>query len=111
MAIHAKQDGDTTVISVSGRSDAVTAPEYRATTRDLIESGARSIVVDCEGLDYISSAGLGELLAGAQFLAEKGGRLSVANVDGTVMAVFEMCGVDRMLPIRGSVADAIAAIA
>jgi anti-anti-sigma factor len=111
MAIHTTQDGDTTVVTVSGRLDAVTAAEYRTTTRELFEGGAKRVVVDFQALDYVSSAGLGELLAGAQFLTEKGGRLCLANVHGTVLSVFEMCGVDKMLTIHSSVADAIASLA
>jgi len=108
MAIQTKQDGSTVVVSVSGRLDAVTGPEYEKTLRELIAGGATSVVVDFDELKYISSAGLGELLVTAKLLKEKDGRFGVANVRGNVLSVFQMCGIGKLLKVHDSVAEALA---
>ena len=77
--------------------------------RQLIESGTTRLVADFEQLDYVSSAGLGELILTSKLLQEKGGQFSVANVKGNVLSVFEMCGIGSVIKIHRSVADALAA--
>jgi anti-anti-sigma factor len=110
MAIETRKAGNSVVVSVSGRLDAVTAPAYEKAVRGLVEDGATRMVVDFEQLDYISSAGLGELIVTLKLLKEKGGQLAVANVRGNVLSVFEMCGIQKLLGIHNSVADALAAV-
>jgi len=111
MTIQTERHGDACVVSVSGRLDAVTAAEYESTVRELIESGTTRIVVDFDRLNYISSAGLREIIGTAKSLTEKNGQFSVANVHGNVLSVFEMCGMESMLKIHHSVADALAQLA
>src|SRR6476469_8108670 len=110
MAIETTQEGGSVVVSVSGRLDAVTAPAYETVVRKLVEEGTTRVVVDFEQLNYISSAGLGELIVTLKLLKEKDGRLAVANVHGNVLAVFEMCGIQKVIQIHKSVADALAAV-
>jgi stage II sporulation protein AA (anti-sigma F factor antagonist) len=109
MAIHTKRDGNTAVVSVSGRLDAVTAPDYATAAKELIEGGTTRLVVDCQELTYISSAGLSELFMAAKMLKAKDGHFGVANVRGNVRTVIEMCGVGKLLGIHASVPEALAA--
>ena len=111
MAIKSKQDGNTAVVSVSGRLDAVTAPQYRVAIRELVDGGTTRAVIDFGELHYISSAGLAELLVSANLLKEKEGQFSVANVSPSVLSVFSMCGIEKVVTIHKSVADALAASA
>src|SRR3954462_6975299 len=104
-----EQNGNTTVVSVSGRLDAVTTPQYEKAVRELINRGTANVVVDFAELEYISSAGLGGLILTSKLLKEKNGRLGVANAGGNVLSVFEMCGIRNLLHIYNSVADALAA--
>src|SRR5262245_5872959 len=100
MAIQTKRDGDTAVVSVSGRLDVVTAPEYEKTVRELIGQGATRVVVDFQDLTYISSAGIGEVILTSKLLQEKGGQFGLANVRGNVLSVFEMCGITGVLKMH-----------
>ncbi len=111
MPIETKREGNTAVVSVSGRLDAVTAPQYKTTIWHLVDSGATRVVMDLNDLHYVSSAGLAELLVAANLLQQHGGQFCLANVQANVGSVFEMCGVADMLKIHRSVADALAALA
>lgn len=103
-------EGKATVITLTGRLDAVTAPEYEQRVRELIEGGAIRFVVDFQQLDYISSAGLRGLLVTAKLLKVKGGQLRFANVTGTVREVFDISGFKAIFPMDDSVAASLAAI-
>jgi stage II sporulation protein AA (anti-sigma F factor antagonist) len=74
----------------------------------LIESGTTRVVVDFDQLSYISSAGLREIIVTAKLLQENNGQFCVANVHGNVLAVFNMCGIESVVKIHDSVADALA---
>jgi len=105
-----QQTGNIAVVSVSGRLDAVTTPQYEKAVRDLISGGTANVVIDFADLEYISSAGLGGLILTSRLVKEKKGRLGVANARGNVLSVFDMCGIRNLLQIYNSVADALAVL-
>lgn len=110
MDIQTKKEANATVLTLSGRMDAVTAPEFESAIKQLIEDKIISFVVDFQGLDYISSAGLRALLATAKLLKGKGGQLRFANITGTVKEVFDISGFGSIFQMHDSVAAALAEI-
>ncbi|MEE7624832.1 STAS domain-containing protein [Methylobacter sp. Wu8] len=111
MDLQTRSENNAVVVTISGRLDAVTAPDYEKSIRELIDGGNICIVVDFEQLDYISSAGLRGLLLMAKLLNAKGGRACLANVKGNVRSVFDMCGFNTVFKMENSVAEALAVIA
>ena len=98
------------ILSVSGKLDAVSAPEYEKAVSALIEEGKLRIVVDFANLSYISSAGLRVLLSTAKQLKPKGGVAVFACLQDNVREVFEMTGFSAMLGIHPSTEAALAAL-
>ena len=83
-------------MALEGRLDTTTAPELES----FIEknyTGAGSLVIDCEKLVYISSAGLRVLLATQK---KTKGAMKLTNVCELVMEVFEMTGFADILVIE-----------
>jgi anti-anti-sigma factor len=111
MDLQTRIENNAIVVTISGRLDAVTAPEYEKRIRELIDGGNSYFVVDFEPLDYISSAGLRVLLLMAKLLKEKGGKVCFANVNGNVRSVFEMSGFTALFKMENSVAEALVAFA
>lgn len=108
MTIQTVKEANATVLTITGRMDAVTAPEYEKTLNEQIAAGETAFVVDFQGLEYISSAGLRALLATAKLLKSKGGQIRLANVLGTVREVFDISGFGSIFQIQDSVAAALA---
>ena len=96
MNIHFSNDNGILNVAVDGRLDTTTASEF---DRFLGENydGSVSIVIDCEKLSYISSAGL-RVLLGAQKKTK--GAMKLTNVCEIVMEVFEMTGFADILVIE-----------
>jgi len=111
MDLQTRTEGDVIVVTIGGRLDAVTAPEYEQRIREMIDGGNSRFVVDFEQLDYISSAGLRGLLLMAKLLNAKGGRVCFANIQGNVQSVFDMSGFNTLFKMENSVAEALAALA
>jgi len=111
MNIQTVKEKNAIVVTITGRLDAVTAPEYEKTVNELIGGGDLAFVIDFDGLDYISSAGLRGLLVTAKQLKGKGGQVRFANVKGTVKEVFEISGFGSIFQMDDSVAASLAKIA
>lgn len=82
-------------IVLSGRFDAAEAEKARKVFLNLTEGK----VVDFARLDYISSAGLGVLLAAQKKLSERGKSLRLINVNGHIRDVFHFSGFDQIFEI------------
>jgi len=58
MEISQKQYKHCSLVKITGRVDSLTAPAVSETLKSLMEFGKYKIVIDCTGLEFISSAGL-----------------------------------------------------
>jgi anti-sigma B factor antagonist len=88
--------GPTGSVVVIGRLDAAAAPAAQAFL-DKIEGTA---TLDCSGLDYISSAGLGVLLKTQKRLLAAGGKLRLAGVNRHLRDIFGYSGFDQLFEIE-----------
>ena len=83
-------------VAVEGRLDTTTASEFEGFLNKNYEE-ADTIVIDCESLSYISSAGLRVLLSAQK---KTKGKMKLVNVCEVVMEVFEMTGFADILTIE-----------
>ena len=83
-------------VALEGRLDTTTAPEFESFLNQNYD-GVTALVIDCENLAYISSAGLRVLLAAQKKMK---GSLKLTNVCELVMEVFEMTGFADILVIE-----------
>ena len=83
-------------VALDGRLDTTTAPEFESFFGNNYD-GTGSIVINCEKLSYVSSAGLRVLLAAQK---KTKGSMKLTNVCELVMEVFEMTGFTDILVIE-----------
>lgn len=86
------------MITVEGRLDTMTAPEFEKEVKEYIE-GVERLVLDFSDLAYVSSAGLRAIL-GTQKIMNKQGKMIVKNVNETVNEIFEITGFVDILTIE-----------
>ena len=84
-------------IALEGRLDTNTAPQLETELKTSL-SGITELELDFSGLEYISSAGLRVLLA-AQKTMSRQGKMTIRNVNETIMEVFEITGFVEILTI------------
>ena len=82
-------------VMLEGRLDTNTAPEFERFLEENLFSD--ELVINCEKLSYVSSAGL-RVLLGAQ--KRTGGKMKLTNVCELVMEVFDMTGFTDILTIE-----------
>ena len=69
----------------------------------------RKVLVDCTKLSYISSAGLGVFISHLQPLQDQNVKLVFFNMQEKVFNVFEILGLDALMTIVPTQAEAVAA--
>lgn len=83
-------------IVLQGRLDASQADKASGFFNQVTESAT----VDLKGLTYISSAGLGVLLATAKRLLDRGHDLVFVNLNGHIKEIFRVAGLDLVFHIE-----------
>ena len=98
MTISEKQNEDSLILSVEGKIDTLTSPEFQTVLLNSFQKST-NLVVDMKDVTYMSSAGLRAMILGQKTAGSKGGKLTITNVSETVMDVFRMTGFDKILNI------------
>ena len=105
--IHTSKEGNGTVVQLQGKVDATSAPSVEQALVGVIDQGEKRLVLDCAGLDFISSAGLRSLLLAVKKMKAAGGGISLAALQPNVKEVFDISGFSALFTIHGSRADAL----
>ena len=98
MNINIERENDRVILKVDGRLDTTTAPELEKAINSEGEE-LKNLVLDFNGVSYISSAGLRVLLT-AQKKMNAQGCMELVGVSEAVMDIFEMTGFADILVIR-----------
>lgn len=111
MALEIKQEeqGSLKILTLVGRLDTETAPDFELAAHDLFEAGGRQFVADMGQISYVSSAGLRVLLALAKKV-EGQGSLRLCALQPVVKEVFEKSGFARLFQIFPRIDAALAGI-
>ena len=96
--IEAGKEKNTKIISVKGKMDAVSSPEFEKRLGEWMDEGEISFVIDFGELNYISSAGLRSILLMAKELKARNGRIICAAPRDEVKKLFTISGFSTMIP-------------
>jgi len=107
MEITNERLSDVTIFKLSGRLDSTTSPEFGKKIEQIIKDGSKFIILEFKNLEYLSSAGLREILKTAKTLKSVGGRLVLCSMSDTIREVFVVAGFDSILAIVYTVDDAL----
>ena len=102
---------DVTLLYPQGFINAHTVRLFEGEIRQALEQGRFKIVVNCSGLSYIASAGLGALMGAIEEIRVNGGDLRLASLNETVLNIFEILGFNHLYRIYPSEMDAILSFA
>jgi anti-sigma B factor antagonist len=101
------QDGDYTVVAVTGELDVYTAPVLEESLGDLVDDGKSDLVVDLSDVSFMDSTGLGLLIKALKWTREHDGSLRIVANTEKVLKVFRVTGLDGVLSLHPSRAEAI----
>ncbi|HKK25476.1 MAG TPA: STAS domain-containing protein [Gracilimonas sp.] len=106
-SIATRQNQNVSILDISGELDAHTASQLENTLKSLIDNENYSIVVNCSGLDYIASAGLGVFMAYIEDVRSLGGDIKLTDMNDRVYNVFDLLGFPTLYDILDNEQEAL----
>jgi anti-sigma B factor antagonist len=103
-----RSEGGWDVVDVAGDVDLASAPALRARLDDLLADGSRRLLVNLQQVAFMDSSGLSAIVSGMKGMRERGGEIAIACANTSILKVFAVTGLDRVLSIHSTVAEAIA---
>lgn len=91
-AIQTSVEDSLVIITLEGFVDAHTAPQFESAVQSEIDAGHIRLIVDCEKLSYISSAGLGVFMSFVEEVRDRGGDIKICGLVPKVKHTFEILG-------------------
>lgn len=94
------------LLHLFGRLDALSAPLLEERLKPLLEPSAQRVIVDCSGVDYVSSAGLRVFLSTQRHLVLHGGGMAFCSLSPAVSELFSLSGLDSLFLIEATPEEA-----
>ena len=107
MEIETSEHGSVAVIEVKGRVDSLTAQQFGDALTTSFGGGFRHVVLDLQQVDYMSSAGLRELVNAYKRANKNAGDLRLVQPSERVQEILEIAGLDTVFQIFATQVDAI----
>lgn len=102
-----KQENGVHFLLINGEIDASSSVALDKSISGCVDEGATRIIVDCSGLEYISSAGLGVFMSYVEDFRLKGIRMILHGLNDRVAHTFGLLGLADLLTIVNNRADAL----
>jgi anti-sigma B factor antagonist len=87
------------IITVDGQLIVSNRHELKQKVLDVVETGARRVLIDFTNTGYIDSSGLGALVSLAKKAREAGGELRLAGLNEDLRTLFELTKLDTLFQI------------
>lgn len=108
--IQLEQVGKVTVVTLSGPVDSATHDHFKQTLDPLFTAREVYVLLDCKGLTYINSRGLGLLASYHRLCFASRGWMAICNVDRKTVKTMDLLGLGKMLQFYPSREEALAAM-
>src|SRR5271165_7027998 len=101
IAVNARRVSGIAIFDLSGRLIAGAAGDtLRETLRQAYDQGDRAIVLNCDGLTYVDSCGMGELVAAYSSIVRRGGVLRLLSPTVQLRRLLALTRLDSLFDIH-----------
>jgi anti-anti-sigma factor len=99
--------GQTLVLRAAGRLDGTTAASFERTVLDRLAGQPARLVLDLDGVDYVSSAGLRAILIAVKRGKSAGCPVAVCRLREHIREVFELSGFQNVVAVCATLEEAL----
>lgn len=96
------------VIGLEGALDQSTRDAFLETLKAVLAGGNNRCVLDMSEVTYANSTAIGDIVVHSDLFREAGGALVLVGPQRKVMVIIEMLGVDGVVPVVSTLAEAVA---
>jgi anti-sigma B factor antagonist len=107
LSVDTRDVEDVTVLYPRGFINAHTVRGFDGAIQEAMGRRRYKLVVNCEGLVYIASAGLGAMMGAIEEIRGSGGDLRLAGLNDTVRNIFEILGFNHLYRTYTSEEEAV----
>jgi len=111
LVIQVREVDGVAVLRPEGFINAHTVRMFEDALEKLVGEGRYTILLDCKGLNYISSAGLGAIMGLIETVRENGGDILLCNLHENVYAIFDTLGFTQLYKVFPTEVEALQAVA
>lgn len=109
LSIEVREVGGVAVVLPAGFINAHTVREFEQALEGLVSKGQYRILLNCQNLSYISSAGLGAIMGLIETVRENEGDILLSNLQENVFAIFDTLGFTQLYRVFKDQEEALAA--
>lgn len=108
MKVDFSNKGTTLIASIVGELDHHTA-EYIKQKMDyeIIKSTTKNVIFDFSNVTFMDSSGIGVILGRYKNVVKLNGKAAVASVNSQIKRLFDMSGIQKIMPVFDSVENAV----
>lgn len=99
MNVKVEFESSLAIVSLEGRVDTTNANEFENSMLQVLADGYTKIVLDCSGLDYISSSGLRVFLIVQKKITAAKGQFRLCGLQPEIVEIFDISGFTSIFSI------------
>ena len=112
MKFNTRQNGDVTILDLSGRITIGSGEEaLRNAMQEILNGGAKKVVINMAGVTMIDSSGIGELVSAYTTATDRGAKLKLANLPAKVSDILTITQLITVFDVFDSEAEAVQSFA
>ena len=108
LSIDTDNKQDISVMSVKGRVDSETAPQFDSALSKLIRDNRNRIVLNLQGVEFLSSAGLRAMVKALKDAQGAGGDVRLVSVSAPIQGILLTVGFNQMFKTFSTTEEALA---
>jgi len=111
LSIQVREMDGVAVVQPEGFINAHTVRQFESALESLVGAGKFTILLNCQHLNYISSAGLGAIMGLIETVRENGGDILLCSLQENVYAIFDTLGFTQLYRVFQTETEAQQALA
>ncbi|MBL8879986.1 MAG: STAS domain-containing protein [Phycisphaerales bacterium] len=110
LQVDISSEGRAHLVRLSGSASIEESEELRITLNQLVSDSAPNLVLDLSGLTYITSVGIGALVAAHHRTKKLSGRIVMVNPSPAIQRLLTLIHIDRLIDVFPTTDAALAAL-
>lgn len=107
MELRREKINDVNVLYLQGSLTVATTQDFFSGIVSLVEEGETKFLLQLSSVDFIDSTGLGTIVRVSKRVREAKGKLSLADAQPKILALFELTRLDKILLIHKTEEEAL----
>lgn len=95
-----KPGNGVTIVDVNGDLDLYNAPKFKQAIFDIVDTGAKKVILNMRQVTYIDSSGLGAIIKNLQHIKAAGGDMTLLELQDSPRKVFELSNIISLFKLH-----------